>query len=834
VAGLDFNKLGFAKAMIAPQDGRRMTLSEQTLRVELTQGALNHGYISIPSGHSLFPARFVANDAGKSQERFNLELPGRRLLRTCILGKYGRLQARFGSLFKELRINAGDCAVITAADSAPDLYLLTFETRRTPAPADPIRMMESRTMAPDLNRIFFGPPGTGKTFATIDAALEVLAPDFLSENAEKRDMLKGRFDELAAAGDIRFVTFHQSFSYEDFVEGLRAETSDDGQLHYEVVDGIFKSLCTAALARVTQQDEAPIDLAGRRIWKMSLGNSLGDDAYIFEECIENNCALLGYGGSTDFGDCKDRDDVFKRFVERNESVTRDSYPVSAVNTFLFKVKEGDLLIVSEGNTKFRAIGEVVGPYQRIEREEQSDSYGQYRPVKWLRVYKPSLPFDQLMNNQFSQMTLYELRESAIDKQKLSTLFGSPPAISAPGFKVGERFGTGYEVVHISGDLLELKKPNGNRLPIGISMIKTLAEHVRTGELTLDDIRDKHVFERLQDSKLEPFLINGYNNILPRLVERYLASAPPEAVRNPSAKVLIVDEINRGNVSRIFGELITLIEPSKRKGASEALEVVLPYSKTRFSVPDNVYLIATMNTADRSLTGLDIALRRRFSFVEMAPDPGQLEGIEVSGIDIEELLETMNQRIEVLLDRDHRIGHAYFLPLRNDPTMERLAKIFSRQVCPLLEEYFFEDWTRIQWVFNDHRKASKHRFVTQADDDVDVLFGDGVTLSHQRARWQINPEAFNLVEAYLGVIDHQRQTASLEPETEARKGNLVVRRMSTGSIQVWENDARLPEAKATLRELASELGLNTRHSTGTEFNTRTLGNAVIKALSTGAT
>jgi 5-methylcytosine-specific restriction protein B len=185
---------------------------------------------------------------------------------------------------------------------------------------------------------------------------------------------------LVASGDIRFVTFHQSFSYEDFVEGLRAETDEGGQLRYEIVDGVFKSLCTAAVARVTQQEASPVDLNGRRTWKMSLGNSLGDDAYIFDECIESNCALLGYGGSTDFSDCKDRDDVFKRFTERNESVTRDSYPVSAVNTFLFKMKEGDLLIVSEGNTKFRAIGEVVGPYRRIEREEQSDSYGQCQGV----------------------------------------------------------------------------------------------------------------------------------------------------------------------------------------------------------------------------------------------------------------------------------------------------------------------------------------------------------------------------------------------------------------------------------------------------------------------
>lgn len=806
---------------------------EQTLVVELTKGALDHGYISVPAGQSLFPGPFVADEDGKSQERFSLEIPNGEVVRTCILGKYRRVQARFGSLFQRLGLQPGDRAVISSTGSAPDRYVLTFEARTVAARAKPAPTMEPSPMKPDLNRILYGPPGTGKTFATVDAALEILDPDFLSANAEKRDVLKGRFDDLVAAGDIRFVTFHQSFSYEDFVEGLRAEADDNGQLRYEVVDGVFKSLCAAAEARVTQQENAPINLDGRRIWKMSLGNSLGDDAYIFDECIEDNCALLGYGGSTDFSDCKDRDDVFKRFVQRNESVTRDSYPVSAVNTFLFKMKEGDLLIVSEGNTKFRAIGEVIGPYQRIERDEQSDSYGQYRQVKWLRVYKPSLPFDQLMNNQFSQMTLYELRDSAIDREKLGALLGAPAAPAAQSFTIGDRFGTGYEVVHTSGDLLELAKPNGNRLPIGISMIKTLAAHVNNGDLTLDDIRDKRVFDKLQNSKLEPFLVNGYNNILPRLVERYIAPPAQSAATKTSAKVLIIDEINRGNVSRIFGELITLIEPSKRKGASEALEVVLPYSKARFSVPNNVYLIATMNTADRSLTGLDIALRRRFSFVEKAPDPAKLEGIEVSGINIEELLETMNDRIEVLLDRDHRIGHAYFLALQDEPSMEALAKIFSRQVCPLLEEYFFEDWTRIQWIFNDHRKSPQYRFVTQLEDDVDALFGEGTTVSNHRARWQINKSAFTKVESYLGVIDHQRQTTALESEAEARKDNLVIRRMSTGSIQVWENGARLPEAKATLRELAIELGLNTHHSTGTEFNTRAIGNAVIKALNAGA-
>jgi 5-methylcytosine-specific restriction protein B len=215
-------------------------------------------------------------------------------------------------------------------------------------------------------------------------------------------------------------------------------------------------------------------------------------------------------------------------------------------------------------------------------------------------------------------------------------------------------------------------------------------------------------------------------------------------------VLIIDEINRGNVSRIFGELITLIEESKREGADEALSVKLPYSKKPFSVPKNVYLIGTMNTADRSLAGLDIALRRRFVFREMPPRPELLDAIEVQGLNIGKLLRVMNQRIEVLLDRDHCLGHAYFMPLKGDPTLVRLESIFRNQVLPLLQEYFFEDWQRIQWVLNDHRKPVVDRFVEQEKQDVAALFGN-ISVPAQGSVWRVNDAAFKRLSAYVGVI-----------------------------------------------------------------------------------
>jgi 5-methylcytosine-specific restriction enzyme B len=518
------------------------------------------------------------------------------------------------------------------------------------------------------NLVLYGPPGTGKTFATVELVLEILDRAYLQAHREDRGLLKKRFDALVEAADVRFITFHQSFSYEDFVEGLRADRGDDGQLQYVVEDGVFKSLCTAAAARITQQTEVPT---------------------------------------------------------------------------------------------------------------------------------------------------------------------APIADTA--FKIGEKFGK-YEVRYASSDIVELTKPNGKRLPIGMSIIRELADSVSEGKLTLADIKERHVFEKLPETLLDPFLVGGFDNILAPLVERLLkggpSSAQPAADRKESPKVLIIDEINRGNVSRIFGELITLIEPSKRAGASEALEVTLPYSKRRFSVPDNLYIIGTMNTADRSLTGLDIALRRRFVFREMLPQPALLAGTNVLGVDIGKLLSIINDRIEALLDRDHRLGHAYFLPLLEDPSLDRLSSIFRHQIIPLLQEYFFEDWSRIQLVLNDHRKSSPNRFLQQPKADLTNLFGEQNLASDRNERWIINDDAFSRIEAYLGIIDHQTPALAIESDRQAVHGDLTIKQLASGTIEVWKNGERLETAIQPLRAIAKELGVETSWKTGTPLNTRHLGAKVISTLGKG--
>ena len=232
-------------------------------------------------------------------------------------------------------------------------------------------------------------------------------------------------------------------------------------------------------------------------------------------------------------------------------------------------------------------------------------------------------------------------------------------------------------------------------------------------------------------------------------ERERQTAEDEA-REPERFVLIIDEINRGNIAKIFGELITLMEDSRRLGAKDETTVTLPYSGDEFGVPDNLYIIGTMNTADRSIQQLDTALRRRFTFVEMMPDPDHhLIPDNVAGVNCRKMLRAMNERIALLMDREHQIGHTYLLEVES---IEDLADRFRNRIFPLLQEYFYDDWRRIDAVLGGNafvRKANAgDGYSKQLIEKLDLV--DEERVIHERL--PDDDPAWNTVEEYQRIYE----------------------------------------------------------------------------------
>lgn len=491
-----------------------------------------------------------------------------------------------------------------------------------------------------MNTILYGPPGTGKTYNTVVYAVAIIENKPVSlVKSEPYSVVLKRYNAYKSEGLIEFTTFHQSYGYEEFIEGIKPimENIDDEQndIQYSVEDGLFKAFCNKASMPVTKKANIDLGLSkSPTIWKVSL-RSTGDNP-TRTECLENGHIRIGWDG---YGPIITDDTDFSKNGGKN-----------VLNSFIYKMKVGDIVFSCYSSTTIDAIGIVTGDYEWCDKQF-GDGLNRMRKVNWI---------------------VKGIKENIVDINGGSTMTLS----------------TVYKLKVSLADAMALIQKH---LPATVQM----------------DAKRNHVF--------------------------------------------VIDEINRGNISKIFGELITLIEASKRIGQSEGVKAKLPYSQQLFGVPDNVYIVGTMNTADRSIATIDTALRRRFRFKEMMPDIDVLKGISVEGVSIAEMLERMNKRIAVLYDREHTIGHAYFIPLRDNPTLEKLAEIFENAIVPLLQEYFYEDYEKIRLVLGDNNKVNKEeQFVVVVENDYNELFGSTDIGFDDSVTYEINRVAFKNIKAYRSI------------------------------------------------------------------------------------
>ena len=281
------------------------------------------------------------------------------------------------------------------------------------------------------NLILYGPPGTGKTYATISEAVALC--DRSPLNYETRQALMSRYNALREAGRIAFVTFHQSYSYEDFVEGLRPETGPEedgsevsvGGFRLKPTAGIFKRIATLAeQATISQPNAINLNVKDRNFFKMSLGRAY-EDSEIYKGAIDGNYIALGWGGEIDWSDpaYEKRDAILSKWRTIKPDISANAGDVSQTFRLRATMREGDIVIISDGNSLFRAIGEIVGPYEYV---ADADEYPHRRKVRWLRVLEKSLPVDTILDGKFTQMALYLIDPTKVKRAALETILGADP------------------------------------------------------------------------------------------------------------------------------------------------------------------------------------------------------------------------------------------------------------------------------------------------------------------------------------------------------------------------------------------------------------------------
>ena len=454
--------------------------------------------------------------------------------------------------------------------------------------------------------ILQGAPGTGKTYAIPEIVARLCEePVDLSD----RHQVMEAFSRLVSEKRVVFTTFHQSMDYEDFVEGLKPFVDENKNVYYDVVDGIFKSICKDAAKPIIRNNSIDIN-PDAVIWKVSLGGTYDNE--VRTECLKNGHIRIGWDS---YGENYEEQSAY----EHGGRIVLDA--------FYNKMNEGDIVLSCYSNKLIDAIGVVEG---EAEWHDEYKGYKRLRKVRWL-VKGIQEDISVIMGKTMTLSTVYKLND-----------------------------------------------------------------------ITIENVLD--------------------------LLKKHSAAGTATSEKNTKPYVIVIDEINRGNVSKIFGELITLLEADKRTDGAMPLSVRLPYSKTDLSIPSNLYLIGTMNTADRSLSQFDYAMRRRFRFITMAyglvdinPAPGKVFQKElfekvtklfISNLD--EYLEDVNVRL-VPADCfslefkpvDLWIGPSYFITDENEP--DSLLNNIFYEIIPTLEHYLedgvFVDETPVNAVIEELKEIA---------------------------------------------------------------------------------------------------------------------------------
>jgi hypothetical protein len=498
-----------------------------------------------------------------------------------------------------------------------------------------LKMLES-----NKNIILYGPPGTGKTYNTVIYAVAIVEGKSMDDvSNELYSSVFERYRKYKNEGKIAFTTFHQSYGYEEFIEGIKPQLAVDdesaGNLEYKIESGSFKKFCERAKHIKVQTVSQGVN-SNPTIWKVSLKGSGSNE--IKDDCFKNNRIRIGWAN---------RDKVLT-----DESTFHSNKEKGILMYFQDEMKAGDIVLTLLDREHIDGIGIITGDAEWL---DDGDQYPRSRSVQWIAT---------------------GIKENIVNINQGTKLTSS----------------TVYRL------------------------------------------------DKIDQSAIH------------KMIEKYSTNQDVVVEENKGNYVFIIDEINRGNISKIFGELITLIETTKRLGETEATTARLPYSGTEFGVPNNVFILGTMNTADRSIALMDTALRRRFKFMEMMPREEVLEGIIVGGIDIVKVLKAINSRIEFLFDREHTIGHAYFTPLAKEPTLEKLADIFQNSIIPLLQEYFYEDYSKIQLILGDNVKPEDSKFIKDEAVKIKEVFKGNPDVDLPEKKYSIQRHAFYKEESYIQIYE----------------------------------------------------------------------------------